>query len=344
MTTPYRSAGPLESRVVDPARARLGLAIAAAGALVMFGSLLYTSFGPVSPTNGAVLSTSAAVIAVGIGYSALDAPRGRALLLASATVFAATFLALRVHGVRPLVWPTRYAAVAGIAGGLLLRLHRSKPGTYGVLLRLAGIIGAWWGLQWIAAAVLSDATRSWHAEALSRVCYLLLAAGMLDVRRYLGTAPQKAPVRTPIDAAREIASTRLCLGATSLGIALVWQQYTWHSTWSVLFAFELVAIVLSLAAHVPWLARTRALRSAIAAAALMTIATLLALDAADVRGHAAYAMTLFVTASITVDVAVTRFALRSDEPSMHQARFMTMAAITLRVTSLLIVLTKLASP
>jgi hypothetical protein len=347
--TPYRSAGPLETGIADPARARLGLVMGCVGSFGCFVSLLHTFLDHFNSTDRVLLLGGAAVMAVGVMYSALDAPAGRILLILSAAVFAASFMLggpLRGDAWREYMglygWPARYFAVAGIAGGLLLRLRRSRPGTYGALLRLAAIVGAWWGLQWLTAGFLTNAHQGRHAEVLSRVCYLFLAAGMLDVRRYLGIVPREPPARTEIDAAREIATTRLCLAAVAAGVALTAEDWTWHSKWNVILTVEYVAVAIALVAHLPFLMRSQAKILGIAAAVAMLIGIGTGIAALGEPRRAVFAAISFAVAALAIDAGVARFARKAGtNRGMPAAFWMSSAAIAVHLIAAIVVLVKL---
>lgn len=260
--TPYRSAGPVDTRIADPARARLGLVLASAGAVGCFVALARSYLAPFDRADQLLLMLGAALLVVGVAYSALDAPAGRAAMLTASFVLGASFVAAGPlapaawrHSMGASVWPARYLALSGVAVGLLLRLRRSRPGTSGALLRITALLAAWWGVQWFVASAFTDGARSARAEALSRASYLLLAVGMLDVRRYVGIAPRAEPARTADDALRELQTTRLCAAMVSLVVALAAQRSTWHAEWTVIACCELVVLAVTVAAHAPSLAR-----------------------------------------------------------------------------------------
>ncbi len=349
MSSPYRASGPLPEATREPTRARLGLLVGAVGALLCFGSLMHAYLGSFSVGNSTALSVGAAIVSVALVYASLDAPSGRALLIPSAAVFAATFV-MRPMGsaapelfMRTWVWPARYFAVTGLAAGLLLRLRRSRPGASGAFLRLAAIVGAWWGLSWMASWVWSGADHSARAEALSRVCYLLLALGMLDTRRYVGIAPLEAPARTPDDLAREMATTRICLAALSLAVTFAAPKEPWSSRWAVLATAETVGAGALFLLHARWLLRTRH----VLAAALSMLTSVLAVWTAVLAFDAhtgplpAVAICCFGAGALIVDGSIAHFVRPSRLTDMRAAKpafILACGAIGLRVLSLAVAL------
>lgn len=345
MPSPYRASGPLPEATREPTRARLGLAIGAAGALACFGSLLHAYFGAFTAASSTVLALGAAVVSVGLVYASLDAPSGRALIIPSAVVFAATFI-MRPMGsadpglfMRTWVWPPRYFAVTGMAVGLLLRLRRSRPGAYGALLRLAAIVGAWWGLSWLATLVWSGADRSAGAEAMSRVC----ALGMLDMRRYLGIAPLEAPACTPDDLAREMATTRICLSALSLAVTCAAPTAPWSSRWAVLATAETVGAASLFLLHARWLLRT----GHVVAAALSMLTSVLAVWTAVLAFDAhtgalpALAITCFAVAALVVDASIAHHVRPPSVTDVREAKpafMLACGAIGLRMLALAVAL------
>ncbi len=337
--TPYRTAR-IDGRVADPSRPKFGLVGAAIGSLACFLSLVDLYFGRFTSIDAVLLFGGSAAMVLMLAYSALDAPAGRGTLFVALTVFAFSFVPqlLIPSWMGDWVWSVRYLGVAGIACGLLLRLRRTRPGRYGGLLRLAGVISAWWSAQWAVAMMSHRGHQSARAEAFSRVVYLLLAAGMLDLRRWVGAVPVRDAARGPVDAAREIATTRVCLGVVSVGAALTTLPYEWHSEWAVIASAELVAIGITLAIHIPWIMRQRPGSPPFAAAGACVVGGTLAWLAFGIPWLAAVAATAFAIGNLVVDVAVASLAANAKpNAAARPAYLLACGAVAVHFVGLVIV-------
>jgi hypothetical protein len=307
--TPYRSAR-VEGRPLDPSRPRFGLAGAAVGAVCVFVSLVDLYFQHFTRKDNMLLFGGSAAIALLLAYSAWEAPAGRNALWAAVGVYAFSFVPqILVHEwMGEWVWGVRYLGVGAIAAALLVRLRRTRPGSYGVFLRGAAIVGTWWGLQMTMKLAWSHSSQTVRSELFSRSVYLLLAAGMLDMRRFVGGVPMQEAIRTPMHTAREIATTRICLALLSIGASLTALEYAWHSEWNVIAAAEALGAFVALAGHLPWMARARGLREPMIAACSSLAALWIGWQAYDARAFAPIAIVFFAAPAIAVDLWVARFA------------------------------------
>jgi hypothetical protein len=292
-----------------------------------------------------LLFGGSAALIVMLAYSALEAPAGRPLLVASLALFGFSFVPqLYWRGLMgEWVWGARYIGVAGIATGLLLRLRRTRPGRYGASLRLAAIVAGWWGLQHVFVLSWTHASQTVRSELFSRSVYVLLAIGLLDMRRWLGGAPEREPARTSSDAAREIATTRVCLALVSIGSALSALTYTWHSEWVVIAGAEALALAVTLALHVPWVLRERGLTVPALVAPFALFGFGFAWRAFDSRGLAPLATISCAAVAIAVDASVARFAWSAKTDSARPAYRLALAAIALHVVNAAIICYRVAA-
>jgi hypothetical protein len=342
--TPYRAAKVDDRAAIDPSRARFGLAGAALASLAVFVSVVHmmTHSGP-SLFDGVLLYAGSATMALLLAYASLDAPAGRGVLFVSVAAFALSFVPQTIVRslMSPWIWPARYLAIAGIASGLLLRMRRTRPGTYGVALRLAGALAAWWGLQWLVGALWADGMQSARSELFSRAIYLLLAAGMLDMRRFVGAVPERERERTPVDTAREIATTRICLAVVSLIASLSALPYAWHSEWSVIGAAEASALVVTVSFHVVWLVfaapRTRVQPAIIAMAVLAFALGCRAFAARELAPVAALAAAM---AELLADYAVARVAAPARAAEGRSAHRIAIAAMALHALNAAVIVAR----
>jgi len=298
-----------------------------------------------TPVDSVLLFGGSAAMALLIAYSALDAPAGRNETFAAISVFMFSFVPqLLVHEwMGEWVWGVRYLGVGAIAAALLVRLRRTRPGSYGFFLRGAAIVGTWWGLLRTVALVFTHTQFDGRSELYSRVVYLLLAAGMLDMRRFVGAVPMKEPARTFMHTAREVATTRVCLALLSLGAALSASTYTWHSEWNVIASAELVAVGVTIAFHVPWMLRTLRMPPVSFVGALMVVGVGLAKKAYDEQPFAPWALVVLAAAAVATDVIVERFARKSkDDPDAKSTRVLAVLAIVLHVAAAAITIARVA--
>jgi hypothetical protein len=336
--TPYREGRIDRGGITDPSRPRFGLAGAAVGSLACFVALIDQQMHHFGRFDAVLLFGGSAAITILLAYSALDAPAGRGVLLAALAAFAGSFVPQVAEGPRTgsWVWALRYVALAGIAAGLLLRLRRTRPGTHGALLRLAGITAFWWGVQHVPSLFLSRAEQSARSELFSRLVYLFLAVGILDLRRWVGAVPARDARRTPIDAAREIATTRVCLGVVSVGAALSTSSCAWHSEWAVIATVQMVSALITVTLHLQWIWRESRLAVFVAVPALLAVP--LALNAFDAPHLALPAVIVFATASVVADLAVVRFVAPLTKATTARSAFgLGLAAIALHLVDLAIV-------
>jgi hypothetical protein len=279
-----------------------------------------------------------------LAYSALEAPAGRNALYAALGVFMFSFVPqLFVHEwMGEWVWGVRYLGVGAIAGALLLRLRRTRPGSYGVFLRAAALVGTWWGLQMTMKLAWTHSNLTVRSELFSRVVYLLLAAGMLDMRRFVGAVPLNEPVRTPMHTAREIATTRVCLALLSLGVTTTALDYAWHSEWNVIAAAEVLGVAVTLAFHLPWVWKVRGLDAVCLVAMLSFGALAFAWLAYKEQPVAPRAIALFAFCAIVVDLVVERFAAASrKDPDASSTRALAALAVVLHALAAVIAIARI---
>jgi len=342
--TPYRSVR-VEGRPIDPARPRFGLAGAAVGAVCCFVSLIDLHFGHFTRKDSMLLFGGSAAIALLLAYSAWEAPAGRNALWAAVGVYAFSFVPqIFVHEwMGEWVWGVRYVGVGAIAAALLLRLRRTRPGSYGIFLRAAAVVGTWWGLQMTMKLAWSHSDQTVRAELFSRVVYLLLAAGMLDMRRYVGAVPMREAIRTPMHTAREVVTTRICLALVSIAASLTALEYAWHSEWNVIAAAEALGVGVALAAHLPWLARARGIRDAMIAASCSLVALWIGWQAYETRAHAPIAIVFFAAPAIAIDLWVVRFAaVHPNDPDSTRLRVLGHVAAFLHTLAAVLAIARVA--
>jgi len=336
--TPYRTAR-VEGSIADPSRPKFGLAGAAVGAIACFIALADQPFHRWTHVHDMLLFGGSAAIALLVAYSTIEAPAGRVFTLLAVGVYTFSFIPqIIVHSwMGSWVWSVRYFGLAGIAGGLLLRLRRTRPGSYGALLRCAALVAAWWASTQFLGTIFENARQAALAETCSRIVYLLLAAGMLDVRRYVGAVPMRETERTPLHAAREIATTRVGLALVSILAGATTLDYAWNSEWAVIAAAETVSIVVTLAFHAPWLARNRSSVIASVATLASIVAAAFVFRAFDHQSRALRAVLVCAVAAATVDFAILRFAATDGDearaPSVLAASALILHAIAFAVVA-----------
>jgi hypothetical protein len=295
----------------------------------VFVSLIDLHLGHFTRKDSVLLFGGSAAIALLLAYSAWEAPAGRSAMWAAVSVYAFSFVPqILVHAwMGEWVWGVRYLGVGAMAGALLLRLRRTRPGSYGVFLRGAALVGTWWGLQMTMKLAWSHSDQTVRSELFSRIVYLLLAAGMLDMRRYVGAVPMREAVRTPMHTAREILTTRICLALLSLAATLTALEYAWHSEWNVIAAAEALGVAITIAAHLPWIARARGKREPFGAASWSLAALWIAWQAYDARPLAPLAIFFFAAAAIGIDLWVARLAAtHPNDPDSSSVRVLGSAA------------------
>lgn len=332
--TPYRSAR-VEGRPLDPSRPRFGLAGAAVGAVCAFAALMDLGLNHrFTRVDNILLFGGSAAIALLMAYSALEAPAGRNAMFAAVGVFVFSFVPqLLVHEwMGEWVWGVRYLGLGAIAAALLVRLRRTRPGSYGFFLRGAAIVGTWWGLLRTVALTWTYSQFDGRSELFSRVVYLLLAAGMIDVRRFVGAPPMREPVRTSMHTAREVATTRVCLALLLLGATLSATTYTWHSEWNVIASADGIGAAIALGFHLPWVARTRGLRVAVVLGSFSLLGLALGWRGFDSSATARIAIVICGAVAIGIDLCVVRFAAASnDDPDARSTHMLGNVAAFLHV-------------
>ena len=304
--TPYRAHGKLPSAAPDPAHARLGLLLVAAGGVTSFAPLFALHFvGHWSETFGAVLAIGSALIIVGLLWSARDPGAGRLLAVVAAFLLTAGYY-LPNLGYTVASWPLRYAAVAAAAVSILVRLQRSRPGSVGFVLRLGAVIGAWWTVARVLGMYVKDAEGTGSVELIARLCFVCLGVGAFLLRPFLGTVPLVAPVSTELDRMREMAATRGAVGALALAVAVMSYSAAGPATHGPVLAYSLVAAAVLLMQATPWVLRhgTNGERGVAGAAAFVGCGALVVAAitwSAALSAVTAVALAILALSDVTVD-------------------------------------------
>ena len=323
--TPYRAHGNLPSAAPDPAHARLGLLLVAAGGVTSFAPLFALHFvGRWSDTFGAVLAIGSALIIVGLLWSARDPGAGRLLDVVAAFLLTVGYY-LPNLGYAVASWPLRYAAIAAAAVSILVRLQRSRPGSVGFVLRLGAVIGGWWTLARVLGMYVKRAEGTGSVELIARLCFICLGVGAFSLRPFLGTVPLVAPVSTDLDRLREMAATRGAVGALALAVAVMTWSNAGPATHGPVLAYSLVAAAIAFTQHTPWVLRhgTNGERGLAGAASLVGCGALVVAActwSAALAGVTAVALAILGLADVTMDfILLARARTLQASPALRAA-------------------------
>jgi hypothetical protein len=332
--TPYRRPGELPSAAPEPAHARLGLLLVAAGGVTSFAPLFALHFvGRWNETFAAVLAIGSALLIVGLLWSARDPGAGRLLAVVAAFLLTAGYF-LPNLGYTRASWPLRYAAVTAAAVSILVRLQRARPGSLGIVLRSGAVIGAWWAVARVLGEYVRDAEGTGTVELIARLSFVGLGVGAWLLRPFLGTVPLVAPESTAIDRLREMAATRLAVAALAVAIGVQLCEKAGPATHGPAMSYSLVAAAILLTQHAPRILRDGTKRERIMAGATALVACGAMLLAcltwgAVLSGATAAALVTFTLADVAMDAVLFDRASTLQAPPALRSAFLLRAFMVL---------------